>query len=273
MIVGTNAFRWWQHYQNLGKTLDDHLDEALAGAAEAGLETWEPTWEREAQVEVYQTLLPKHGLKIVSVYLPINLISGDLDAAVSFGVQRAKWAKELGCQYVVTNPDPVNWSGTPKPDHLIVPQSQALRTLGQELNKLGVRLCYHFHSPELAQGAREVHQSLQNSSPDEMGICMDPHWVWTGCDRSQLAVEVFTDMYLSRIDTLHLRQSHGGVWSEHLEDGDLSFHHLFGRLKERGWSGPVMIEHGWMPETPVTMPLAESHRKSLSWFREAWEQA
>jgi len=273
MIVGTNAFRWSQHYQQLGQKLEDHLDEALAAAAEAGLETWEPAWESENQGEAFAVLLPKHGLQMVSVYLPINLISGDIDAAVQLGIQRALWAKQLGCRYVVTNPDPVNWQGTPKPDPLIPAQTGALRVLGEELAKNGMRLCYHFHSPELSQGAREVHHTLQNVSNDAMGVCLDPHWAWTGCDRSQLAVEVLTDMYLSRIETLHLRQSHNGIWSEHLGEGDLEFRHLFSRLKQVRWSGPVMIEHGWMKESPVTMSLAESHRRSLDWFRTAWEQA
>lgn len=273
MIVGTNAFRWYQHYHQLGKSLEAHLDEALSGAAEAGLQAWEPTVERREQVEILSRLLPKHGLQLVSIYLPINLIAGDLEAAVAYGVQRALWAKEVGCKFVVTNPDPVNWSGTPKPDELIGPQTAALRWLGEELTKQGMRLCYHFHSPELAQGAREVHHSLKNTSPESMGVCFDPHWVWTGCERSQLAVDVLTEMYLPRIETLHLRQSHGGIWSEHLEEGDLSFAHLFHKLKEADWSGPVMIEHGWMPDTPVTMSLSEAHRRSLDWFQIAWERA
>ena len=41
MIVGTNSYRWLQYFQARGERLEDHLDEALAATARAGLDAWE----------------------------------------------------------------------------------------------------------------------------------------------------------------------------------------------------------------------------------------
>lgn len=273
MTIGTNAYRWIQHWQEQGSRLEDHLDESLAEAAEAGLEAWEPFWETEEHRDLYAAALPKAGLRMPSFYTPARLFGPDPDAEIARILARAEWARELGATIAVTNPDPVDWTGTPKPDDLLDRQTRALRTLAGELMRRGIRLAYHFHAPELLMGAREVHHTMLEIPAETLGVCFDAHWAWTGCGRSQIAVDDLVRMYGDRIDTLHVRQSLDGIWAETLTDGDVDYGRLFGSLKGRGWDGLVSVELAVMAETPRGLKLAAAHGVSVQWLRDAWSRA
>jgi len=273
MMISTNAYRWSQHYEAQGMSLDANLDEALGMAAEAGLEAWEPFWETEAQRDLYAEKLPRYGLAMPSFYTPANLIGPDPEAEVARVVERCRWARELGATIVVTNPDPVNWTGTPKPDQLVIQQTAALRTLCQEVSALGMKVGLHFHTPELMLGAREVHHTFLEIPPSLLGMCFDYHWAWRGCGNSHLAADTLVRMYGDRIISLHIRQSQGGIWTETLGDGDLDYGPLFRGLRARGWSGVVTEEQAYEEGTPVTLSQIEAHRQSVAWLRDAWTQA
>lgn len=273
MIISTNAYRWIQHYESLGTTLEDHIEEALAMAAEAGLDAFEPTLEHERHRDLYGKFLPASGLKMPSFYTPGNLIGPDPDTEVARVLERCRWGKDLGATIAVMNPDPVNWNGTPKPDDLLRRQTEALKVLSREASAMGIQLAFHFHTPELMMGAREVHHTFLEIPASHLSFCFDIHWAWRGCGNSQIAAEDLGRMYGDRIVSLHVRQSRDGVWTETLGEGDVDYQPIFRALRASGWDGVITEEQAVEEGTPVTMSQVDAHRESVEWLRAAWARA
>jgi inosose dehydratase len=272
MIIGAGFYRWAQHFerQSIPSTIEQNIDEVLGNVSEAGIESFESLWDSEAKFDLYSRALPKHGLKMASIYVPCNLMRVDIDAEIAVVVQRCLAAKELGTTILVTNPDPVNWNNTPKPDDLIRRQTTALESLGQELRQHGMTLAYHFHTSELLEGAKELHHTMLHTTPENVRLCLDSHWAYRGCGNSHLAIEDLLQLYGDRITSLHIRQSHQGIWTETLTDGDINYKFLFDYLDERSWNGLACIELAIEDGTPFTMDLGQSHRESKAWLETAW---
>ncbi len=275
MIIGANSYRWAQHYerQSPPSLVEQNVDEALGYAAAGGIETWEPCWDSLDKFDIYAKALPKHGLQMKSVYVPCNLMLPDNNPEIGRVIALCLAAKELGCQLAVTNPDPVHWNNTPKPDDLIRYQTASLETLGYELRLRGIDLGYHFHTSELLDGAKELHHTMQHTTPDNVKLCLDSHWAYRGCGNSHLALQDLVHMYGSRIVSLHIRQSQNGIWTQTLCDGDINYQFLFDYLDARNWDGISCIELAIEAGTPVTMDLGQAHQISRSWLESAWPKA
>ncbi len=274
-MICANSYRWSLHYerQSPPSLVEQNVDEALAYAVAGGIESWEPCWDSDEKFDIYAKALPKHGIKMESIYVPCNLMHSSNDAEIERVVSLCVAAKQLGTHLAVTNPDPVNWNNTTKPDNLIKWQTASLETLGHELRLKGIDLGYHFHTSELLSGAKELHHTMQHTSADNVKLCLDSHWAYRGCGDSQLALEDIVHMYGSRIVNLHLRQSKGGIWTETLCDGDIDYRFLFDYLDEVNWNGLACIELAIDSGTAVTMDLGEAHLKSKAWLQSHWPKA
>ena len=209
MIIGTQEYPWFQHYQ---QHPHEHLDEILTAVRAAGLQAWEPSLPDEASVPSWRESLAKHGLQMPSAYLGGVFHEGDAQQIVEESVTRAAAAKSLGVRIIVSNPNPIAWGGPEnKTDAQLCFQARVLEKIGAGLKAQGQTLAYHTHDPEMRCGAREFTHMMRAVNPDLMGFCFDVHWIYRGCGHSQVAMEDILGIYGHRVVSLHLRQSRNGI--------------------------------------------------------------
>ena len=94
MMIGAGFYRWAQHFerQPIPSTVEQNLDEVLSQVAEAGIESFESLWNSETKYEIYVPALPKHGVKMASIYVPCNLMQDDIDVETPASNSRSKTA-------------------------------------------------------------------------------------------------------------------------------------------------------------------------------------
>lgn len=267
-VVGTQGYVWHQIYAQQGKTLNAHLDEVLGQVAAAGCQAWEQGIESAEHAARLRELLPKHGLVMPSMYAGCVLHEGDWRAQVDDVVRRADLARPLGVKVIVCNPNPIAW-GKPldKSDDQLRVQAEALQALGERLSAGGFVLAYHTHDPEMRHAAREFHHMMLATDPRHVRFCLDAHWIYRGAGNSQLALYDVVWMYGGRLASLHVRQSHGGVWSEVLADGDIDYRPLAATLRDLRFAGPLIMEQCFEDGTPQTLTPLERHRRSRDYVR------
>jgi inosose dehydratase len=271
---------YWREQAELFRGSDravvTHLNGTALGdiALAAGLEAWEPFLPEESCVPMWQDLIAKHGLQMPSAYLGGILHEGDAQQIVENAVAQAAAAKPLGVRIVVSNPNPIAW-GSPedKSDSQLRFQADVLKKIGAGLKAQGQRLAYHTHDPEMRCGAREFTHMMRAVEPELMGFCFDVDWIYRGCGTSQVAVEDIMGMYGHRIVSLHLRQSHGGIWTEYLPESDIDHSPVWQFLKIQGFDGPAIIETAFEEGTPRALPMQESHGMSHEWIESCWRKA
>jgi inosose dehydratase len=115
--------------------------------------------------------------------------------------------------------------------------------------------------------AREFHHMMLGTDPAQVGLCLDAHWIYRGAGNSQVALYDIVQLYGSRIASLHLRQSRGGVWTQALGDGDIDYQPLVARLRELRFAGPLIMEQAVEKGTPTDLPPVERERQSRAWVR------
>lgn len=270
-LIGSQMYHWLQYFQDRKQILTEHLDEVFDTLTEAGIDAWEDSVPTEEYAEELSVLLPKFGLKFPCAYAGGTLHESDWEQNAQNILMQAGWAKSLGATILISNPNPISWSDPiDKSDAQLNTQAAALAMIAQELKKVGMTLAYHTHSPEMRQSAREFHHMLLATKDAGMQFCLDFHWVYRGAGDSHLALEDVIELYGDRVVTTHIRQSHGGVWSETLEDGDLDYAMLAAKLKAKGFAGPLVIENAREKGTKIANSMLEAYsasRASLEkWF-------
>lgn len=274
MIIGAQEYPWFQHYQQRQMQPLEHLGEILAAVRAAGLAAWEPVLPEESSVPMWRELLGKHGLQMPSAYLGGIMHEGDEQQIVERAVEQAAASMPLGVRIIVSNPNPLAWGGSEnKTDTQLRFQADVLKKIGAGLKAQGQTLAYHTHDPEMRCGAREFTHMMRAVDPELMGFCFDVHWIFRGCGNSQVAVEDIMGMYGHRIVSLHLRQSHGGIWAEYLQEGDINYSPVWQFLKTCGFDGPAIIETAFEEGTPRGLSMEESHRLSREWVQSSWNMA
>lgn len=272
-ILGCQEFPWGQIYARQNKKLADHLPEVLATVRRCGLRAWEPFLlpSRES-AQALGALAGEHGLSMPSAYANVRLHQGDWAEHVQATIEAARWMGEVGTQVLVVNPEPIDWNKPlDKNDAQLATQASAMQALGEALRQHGQRLAYHIHAPEMRQAAREFHHTLLNTEARDVGLCLDTHWIYRGAGDSQAALYDIVKLYGSRIVSLHLRQSRGGVWSESFGDGDIDHAPLARTLREMNFSGPLILEQASEKGTPSLMQPEEALRQSAEYARRMFE--
>jgi inosose dehydratase len=260
LIVGAQVYPWIQFYSERGESYSDHYPEIFSALAGAGIGAWE---ESNVSQEL-EAALERHGLSMPSMYAAARLHEDDWEAGVASIVASAKRGLSLRAKFVVVNPDPIDWSGkTAKTDAQLRTQATAMGVLNDELARQGQVLAYHVHSPEMLHSAREFHHMML--AVNTMGMCLDTHWIYRGAGNSQVALEDIVTMYASRVVSLHIRQSRDGVWTEFMDAGDIDYEPIAGTLRERGFSGPIVLECAFEEGTPRKLSMEESHAASRHW--------
>lgn len=266
-LIGSQSFPWWQHYNRMGKDVAEHLDETLAQVKAAGLQAWEGGFTTEEQALQLRDLLKKHDLVMPSMYVGGRFHEGDIAGIIKSRMLLAGWAhKYLGTKVIVCNPEPDSKEKNPKTDAQLRKQAESVNELARQLAAIGMKFAYHTHAPEMRCGAREFHHTLLGTDPALVGLCLDTHWIYRGCENSQVALEDITMLYGSRIASLHVRQSQKGIWTEYLQEGDIDFRPVAACLKAHKFSGPIIIETAFEEGTPHLLTMTESHRRSREWL-------
>jgi inosose dehydratase len=258
-LVG-QAYVWTQYLAKEKRSLADGLDEVFTGLAQAGYRQLELTSNFLTPELAPRTaeLLARHCMTLPMVYNggPMHEAAGAQkmrDATLSL----ADRVKPLGVSAIVINPDPKP-KREPKTAAELDHQAAATRELSKELGRKGFRLLLHQHAPEMAGGAREWRHLLQNTSAQELGVCLDVDWIQRG------GQDVMTLLRESapRIGDLHLRNSRNGIWLEELADGDIDYRSVARYLRETGYQGYLTVELAWEANTQLTRPLVESLTRS-----------
>lgn len=270
-LLGTQVYPLMQHYESLGSTLAENLDEALGWIAAAGLNCVEGIAGSEAELKAFAAAAGKHALATPSVYLNARLHEAETwrakaDDVVTLG----KAAKSLLSISILTlNPEPVKW-GSPedKDDAQLRIQAGALRYLHDVLANHGITLACHAHDPEMRASAREFHHNLLATADKPMKWCLDTHWIYRGCGNSNVALEDIIKLYGTRTACVHLRQSIGGVWSEVFGAGDVESRSWLTLLRALRFTGPIYLEQARESGTVLTESLPERLTKSAANLRE-----
>lgn len=250
------VYVWTQHLKRVNKSLSDGLDEIFQGFADAGYHQVNLTSNLLTPDFAYRTsrLLKKHKLALPIVYQggifhEPAAARKTIDNTVALACQ----VSGLGVKTIVTNVDPKP-KRERKTDAELANECAAIKDLGQAIRGEGMRLLLHQHAPEMAENAREWRTILNKVDNQDLGVCLDVHWILRGGqDVSTLLREAGP-----RIGDVHLRNSKDGIWLEDLADGDVNYHDVATYLKSIGYRGYLTVELAWDPTTTITRPLAES---------------
>ena len=265
--LATNQYPWITFYKRQGRDFQKELDTALGEAAAAGFQGWECACPDPSYLDTLAPLLKKHGLDTDSIYVNSLLYDpAKAEESIQHVLAIAHRARDLGTRIIVTNPSPIRPAD--KNDAQIQFQAQSLDRLGEELRKLGVALAYHNHDAELRHGAREFHHMLTATRPENVKFCLDAHWVYRGCGNSQTALFDVLEMYHSRIIEVHVRNSHGGVWTESFHGlDDIDYPRLFTYLQAQGIRPRITLEQCVEDASPSTLDGLSAHRAGVEELR------
>ena len=261
--VGSQLYGWGQYYERMGKEFDSHLDEVLSALRDAGYDYAEGSLDvqtPEKNVRFAERLRAK-GLKPVSFYTGGRLHeAGKAEETVTKTVAAAKIAQTAGFSVINCNPDAI---GREKNDAELKIQADALRQLGTELNRLGMRLGIHHHTPEMRNEAREFHANFRATPKEVVGFCYDVHWVYRGGVRP---VEALRD-YGDRVVSWHLRQSREQIWWEDMDTGDIDYSAIGKHARQHRLPPLYTVELAIEKGTKITRTVVENHQRSLKFVQ------
>lgn len=261
--LAVQGYVWQQALARDKRTIADGVADVIASFASAGYRTVELTNAFFTPELAPRTLdlLAKHNLKLAVTYNGGDMHEPEaaertMDDTLALA-DRVRPARITGISF---NPNPKK-GRVRKTDAELDTQTKAIDDLGRCLRMEHLDLLVHQHAPELAENAREWRHMLRGTNPKHVGICLDVHWVLKGGqDPMTLLAEAGP-----RIGSLHLRNSHNGVWLEELADGDIDYSQVAAYLQKNGFTGYLVVELAWEPGTVFTRDLTENLRRSRLW--------
>lgn len=258
--LAAGFYVWTQQFRSQNKSLADGIPEAFLATRRAGfraVELMAQCFDRDHAPITYKALRETR-LEVPSVYNsgPMHT-AADAEKTIAETLQVAAAAKAAGAQLLNFNPSPKP-NRERKSDDELEAQARYVNALGEKLRLQGFRLHLHHHDPEMAENAREWRHLLQNTDPELVGFCVDVDWVKRG-GQDPLAILQAAG---SRLLSLHLRNSRGGVWSEEFGEGDIDYQAIAGCLRQLGFQGWLIVELAYSKETRQTRPLEENLRLS-----------
>jgi inosose dehydratase len=154
-----------------------------------------------------------------------------------------------------------------KTDEELERQAKAYGLLLNEIERLGMKACYHTHDAELVNNWREL-RHLAGSCPG-MKFCLDAHWVYAGSDFRDDALTDFVTAYGKDIVHVHARQCKDHeMQAVFTPNGDIDYPDLFRALKNCGYSGNYSLEQFYYDQPlnepePYAAILARSMKKLI----------
>ena len=262
-MIATQDYGWSQLARRRDMPWPEATDWAMDLARQAGFDGWEPYLDTDRDARRIGRLAGLHGLAMPSVF-----VSGDLHSAtgdLTRMADAASAAAEFGAGLVAVYPSALN--GADKSDAHLAQQAANLSDLAHQLSPLGLKVLYHPEEPEMRHSAREFHHVLAHTDPALVGLCLDSDTFWRGLGRTTDAVLAVIDRYGDRLEALHIRQSHGGIWTEALGPGDIDYPAIAARLTSRERQPLLVVEHAYQDDTPDTLDPLGAHQQSLTYVR------
>lgn len=246
------ASQLWIYMQYKRHTdLDGCLSEVRA-AGFGGVEGWCDS----AGAAATAAALHAHNLQMPSAYTGGCMHERTrAEAAIDTILAQADRAlrADIGFQGVSLNPDVAE-----KSEAELAEQCRNLERLGARLSEMGLFLGIHNHTPEIRQNARELRAAMAQTDPAHVGLCLDVEWI----RRGGLDPLALLEQYKDRVRTVHLRQSHAGVWAEAFEDGDIDYRSVDRLLRQAGFDGWLIVENSHEDHTVALRSLAEIQAQS-----------
>ena len=221
-------------------------------------------------------------------YLP-----GEEDRIYDAAKAKAEFARALGQRFLfvsalVSPPERRAIAGRVRPDEPISLDDRQFERMARLLERIArlwrdydVELCYHPHAATYVEAPHEIERLMETTDASLVRLGPDTgHLLYGGAD----PVAVVTH-YFSRVGAIHLKDARQavldrvrleklnyreacarGVWTE-LGTGDVDFPALFELLRQRAWSGWVIVE---TDHTQLGTAL-ESSRVSRKYLRDTFD--
>lgn len=236
----------------------------VATAGYQGVQTFVDMVAQPRSAERYAKLLAKHHLHSAGIFAagPLH----DPQAAEPYitrlaaAVQQARGFLDL--RSVTFSPDPLPDKAA-KTEEQLQHQIEAMQRLSQLLSEQSVRLLYHAVPEDFSDGGHEFKWMMRFLPNRMMGFCYDADNVRRGGQKPGDML----DMFAPRVQETHLRNARNGVWDEALNDGDIPLQDLVELLDDYDFKGWHIIELSRETQTPKTLSLPESLKRSYLYLQ------
>ncbi|MFQ5737777.1 MAG: sugar phosphate isomerase/epimerase family protein [Acidobacteriota bacterium] len=241
--------------------------------------------------EKVRALLRRYSLRVASGFFQGRFYRArEEDALLQQAREQARFSRAIGqdCLFVsalVSPPERHARAGRIGPGERFALTEAEFRQMARALERLarlwrpyGITLCYHPHVATYVEAPHEIDFLMRLTDPELVKLGPDTgHLFFGGAD----PIEVIKK-YFDRLGGLHIKDVRGrivdqvrregldyrracgcGVWTE-IGCGDIDFPSLFSFLREKQWSGWVIVE-----TDHTRLPTAlESSRVSRHYLRE-----
>ena len=257
-LRGVQLYVWTQQFNARKIPLVEGVKEALPAVKRAGYKRVSLTsnFFEPPALAVTLATLRETGLELCDAYNGGPMHEAEAPAKpIAKTVEYARIARDAGCRSFTFNATPI---GKPKTDEQLAIQAKNLNVLGEKIHALKMTLGIHQHAPEMKDNAREWRHELRQTNPKLVGMCLDIDWVKRG-GQDVMTLLKETD---KRLVSVHLRSARNGVWMEEFGDGDVNYSEVAAYLKQRKWSGVMLVELAYEKTTNPTRGLEEDLRRS-----------
>lgn len=190
--------------------------------------------------------IERTGVKFIGAHASINQMGGEQGARIATGVAA------LGAECIVMSGTGLSPEGRFEKAALLK-KARQIEAIARVLRQHRLRLTYHNHNPEFANGNAEMNGLAENTDPALVSFLMDAgHGYLGGGDPA-----AFLAAHAPRVYGIHLKTFRGKQVSGQvpLGQGDFGFEALAAAVKKTRWTGWLITEEGGGPKPGNTAAL------------------
>ena len=211
---------------------------------------------KDARAEISAT-----GLRFLGCHIFLSNYDAKSNIAPMEQIESvAEGAASLGAERLILSGSPVADEGPIDPQRLSW-KAGALNRAGRQCQGLKLRVCYHNHGPEFANGEVEITALMKETDPDNVRFVIDAGHAL----RAKADLAGFFAKYHKRIEGLHLRDFNKDNVQVPLGQGEFQYEPLAAAIRKAKWTGWVIAEEeresGEKPGEAAARPAREQIRK------------
>lgn len=241
--IGCQVLAWG------GDRIVNNLEMVLSQAKEAGYEGVEigTRFLFNVSSSSLKSILDTKRLVLSGLHTGI----GDLERlskeeAILNLVKALDFVNEIGTHHLIVS----GWRKDGKTNEDFLKQADILREIGKRAKTYGIRIAYHNHDWEIKNDYKELRKLLELLEPDVFSLSPDIGWVIkAGGDPFK-----FLELFINRISYLHLRDLKDNDFVE-FGKGDVNYQRFFDILKQKDWSGWLVLEIVGPQDSPFPDPF------------------
>lgn len=226
------------------------LLEALASMKRLGYEGFECNYrfvEGEfSRAAAARRQIEQSGVAFIGAHASMQQMRGEQGERIAAGVAA------LGAEAIVMSGPGLSPEGRFRPEALRE-KARAIEAIARMVKRHGLRLAYHNHNPEFANGNAEMNGLAAETDPALVDFLMDAgHGYLGGGDPA-----AFLRAQARRVYGIHLKTFRGKQVSGQvpLGQGDFGFEDLAAAVRATGWKGWLIVEEGGGPRPGNTAAL------------------